>query len=75
MASVRNIHPDVGKANSRLCNAYKSKLGDEVIAECRRQLHEAKIRAKAEKLAEELFALPPENPVRDQVRAIFAGGA
>lgn len=67
--------PHVNKAKSLVSNGVKSGLPDEVIQEYREQLHEAKLRAKADRLAEEIFDLPPESPVRDQVRAIFAGGA
>lgn len=71
MATLRNIHPEVGQARSKLAVAVL-KGDQEKAAEYRQELHEAKIVAAAEAVAARLAELSPEK--RERVTALLGGG-
>jgi hypothetical protein len=70
VALTRNVDPEVGTARGRLGIAVLK--GDEqAVADCRQELHEAKIIAAAKAVAARLPELSPEK--RDRVRALLGG--
>lgn len=73
-ARTREINPRIANRRAMLGPLVRDGRHEEA-AQVRQELHEAKLLVAAQKVAAQVWDLPPDSPVRDEVRAIFACGA